>query len=404
MSRAYNTGLIAAMLTSLAAAMLTGLVLMGPYEPSGQAAHQSVAAITESGLFNFLRNVHHWASALLIVLGGAYIIVGLVRGAYRKPGQWLWISSIIMLLLGIGMQLTGHLLPYDVQAVRTAVVESGIAANVPIVGEAQGNLIRGGATVGEHTLRLWHLAHVGIFSVVCLVLLFAVPTFARRVGTTLLRAKWIAGSLLLLVTFGFLPSPLGDVATAMDFSDQNARPEWYILPLHSLLVFVNDRQIPAFIGTMLIPGLVLIILVLLPWIHRRGTPTLGRALGAVGALGLAGLFLFTFSHVAPPIGEQVEEGQVTGLSAPVKLDPQVVARGKGFYAKAGCDSCHRINGVGEKVGPDLSNEGARGRSLEWQVDHLRDPKSKVAGSTMPAFKRSDYELTALAQYVTSLKQ
>lgn len=405
--RAYNTGLIAAMLTMLAVAVVTGVVLVPAYAATSTTAYTTVLSITRSPVLGLARSMHHWSSALLIVFGGLYVIVGLFRGAYQKPGQWLWISSIFVMLVGLAMQLTGHLLPFDQQAVRTAVVETGIAANAPVIGTMQGNLMRGGTEVGEPTLHLWYLAHVTIFMIVAVALSIAVPRLAKNLGTSVWRRGWVIGAfvLLLIVCVAFRP-PLGAEAGATDMSDQGARPEWYILPLHSLLVLAQSvKPEMAFIGTMVIPGLALLLLIALPWIHRRESIPIARTLGALAALALGGLFFYSFRDVAPPVGEQIAAIPVDQgyPGIPKKLDPKLIAQGRDLFDAKGCRDCHRINGKGNKIGPDLSNEGAKQRSLGWQVKHLMDPKSMSPGSTMPPYKAlSKEQLDALAQYLNSL--
>jgi len=405
--RAYNTGLIAAMLTMLAIALVTGAVLMPEYKASATAAYTTISSINSSGVLGLMRSAHHWSSALLILLGEIYVIVGLFRGAYQKPGQWLWIGSIAMLLIGLAMQITGHLLPFDQQAVRTAVVETGIAANAPVVGAMQGNLMRGGSQVGPATLHLWYLAHVSVFLIVAFALLFAVPRFARRLNTTVVRRNWIIGSfVVLLVVAAALKPPLGHAALSSDFTDQGARPEWYILPLHSLLVIAQTMNANmAFIGTMVIPGLALLLLIALPWIHQRESTTVARTLGVIGALGLAGLFAYSFRDVAPPVGDQVAQNSDGGTQAtPIKLDAKLVAQGRDLFDSKGCGDCHAVSGKGGKIGPDLTNEGSKNHSLDWQIKHMMDPKSISPGSTMPSFKSaSNDQLQALAEYVSSLK-
>jgi putative heme-binding domain-containing protein len=53
------------------------------------------------------------------------------------------------------------------------------------------------------------------------------------------------------------------------------------------------------------------------------------------------------------------------------------ARGKViFEGKGGCAGCHRVNGVGSRVGPDLSDIGALRRVAEIEVSIL-DPNAEV---------------------------
>src|SRR5579885_3646806 len=261
-TRAYNTGLISAMIGATILALVTGLALIPPYKADAATAYASVSMISRPGLMGFLRSVHHWSSAVLSVLAEIYVIAGLFRGAYRKPGQWIWIGSIVLLLIGLAMQITGHLLPFDVQAVRTAVVETGIASDAPVVGNLQGNLMRGGDAVGPATLHLWFVVHIAIFSIVIVLLLVVLARAAKRLGISLANKAWMIGSFVAVLALAVLfQPPLGHPATVSDFSDSGARPEWYILPLHSLLVLAQHvKPNYAFVGTMVIPGIALLLL------------------------------------------------------------------------------------------------------------------------------------------------
>lgn len=47
--------------------------------------------------------------------------------------------------------------------------------------------------------------------------------------------------------------------------------------------------------------------------------------------------------------------------------------------------CHKFDGVGGSIGPDLSIEGERGRSDAWLIGHFKDPPRFSPGTVMPAF-------------------
>ncbi len=79
-----------------------------------------------------------------------------------------------------------------------------------------------------------------------------------------------------------------------------------------------------------------------------------------------------------------------------------VASGKEVFAGKHCDACHTINGVGGKIGPDLSVYGLQ-RTKEWMIQHHLNPRTLLAGSVMPDFRYSKSELEALALYLESLK-
>jgi cbb3-type cytochrome oxidase cytochrome c subunit len=78
----------------------------------------------------------------------------------------------------------------------------------------------------------------------------------------------------------------------------------------------------------------------------------------------------------------------------------LVKYGKTLYRQEGCFTCHRLNGEGGKVGPDLTTEGARSRTAEWLVGHFKDPPAYVHGSVMPPFKNlTDEQLRALTEFL-----
>ncbi len=83
--------------------------------------------------------------------------------------------------------------------------------------------------------------------------------------------------------------------------------------------------------------------------------------------------------------------------------PVSVASGEAVFKGKACNACHTINGVGGKVGPDLSVYG-RLRTKEWMIEHHRNPRELIGGSIMPNFTYSESELEALARYLESLRE
>lgn len=104
-----------------------------------------------------------------------------------------------------------------------------------------------------------------------------------------------------------------------------------------------------------------------------------------------------------------DDGRETVPATPVETIPAppptpAPTVGETLVKENGCLSCHLLGGNGaEGPGPDLSIEGRRGRGTEWQIKHLKDPRSLVPGSTMPAFTGfTDEEYEQIATYLESL--
>jgi cytochrome c2 len=78
--------------------------------------------------------------------------------------------------------------------------------------------------------------------------------------------------------------------------------------------------------------------------------------------------------------------------------------GKALYEKK-CKLCHAIGsdrGAKADLGGPLDGVGSK-RDEAWLRAYLADPKSKIEGAKMPKLKLTDGELTALVQYMLTLK-
>ncbi len=80
-----------------------------------------------------------------------------------------------------------------------------------------------------------------------------------------------------------------------------------------------------------------------------------------------------------------------------------VASGQNLFATLGCAGCHTTNGKGGLAGPDLSNEGSKGRSRQWLRTQIRNPKANDPQSIMPPNPTlSEEQVDNLVDYMVSL--
>lgn len=115
-----------------------------------------------------------------------------------------------------------------------------------------------------------------------------------------------------------------------------------------------------------------------------------------------------------PLADE-EIAPVTAYLSTLVGAPRLMAA-RMLAAERGCRGCHRIEGVGGDVGPDLTGEGRR--SLEgldftavrgphtlpgWLREHFLDPQSLVPTSAMPSLGLSDDDVGLLTTYVLSLR-
>jgi nitric oxide reductase subunit C len=77
--------------------------------------------------------------------------------------------------------------------------------------------------------------------------------------------------------------------------------------------------------------------------------------------------------------------------------------GKVVFDHYRCDLCHKIEGKGGTIGPDLSHEGSK-RDALWIEKQIRDPKSHASNTAMPPFPQiSEGEIKVLVGYLMGLK-
>ena len=99
-------------------------------------------------------------------------------------------------------------------------------------------------------------------------------------------------------------------------------------------------------------------------------------------------------YIRASCGRCHKEGEVPGV-------PEL-AEGRRLFETQGCRGCHKLNGVGGSIGPDLTEEGAVHRFPEWLARHFLDPNAVSKSSPMPNFHFTKEQARALTFYMLSL--
>lgn len=281
--------------------VLTGILLMLVYTPSTTDAWASVYYIeTRVSAGSLVRGLHFWSAQALIVVGGLHMLRLLLTRAYRAPRELLWIGGILLFGLILAFCVTGNPLPWSQKAYGQIEVESHIIGSIPVVGPVAQRLLLGGTELGQRTLNHLYTLHVAVLPLFLLILLLAHIPLVRRVtdletnGSTdkerlpYFPYQSIYNSIAVAVLVGLLlyissvyAAPLGPPADPI--LPSSPRPEWYFLALFELRRYFTANL--EFLATAVIPSLLALWLVLLPWLDRGG------AGGRVLSLGTAVLLL-----------------------------------------------------------------------------------------------------------------
>jgi quinol-cytochrome oxidoreductase complex cytochrome b subunit len=306
------------------------------------AAHLMVAAV-------FLHLVR-------VFLTGGYKN-GVGQGQHR---EWNWVLGVVMFLLTLFLSFTGYLLPWDQLAYWAVTVGTNIASSIPLVGPAIRELLIGGRTIDQPTLIRFYVLHVivlpGLLGVLFAYHMWRVrkdgglarADHAERLATpaattpatktyTLLgvargtaptvRASTIRdadatvnavpdltrraaiatlGTIAVLsIVAALFRSPLEEAANAL-VTPNPAKAPWYFLWLQEI---VTDTTIRlggftlngAFIGGVILPGLLVGLLTFWPWLDRSPADTAGvwlprsrRAQNIVFLVVVLAVLLLTF--------------------------------------------------------------------------------------------------------------
>jgi quinol-cytochrome oxidoreductase complex cytochrome b subunit len=239
--------------------------------------------------------------------------------------------------------------------------------------------MRGGDAVSANTLTIWYIAHIALLPIGLALLAGLFLYQVRRSGVRLVIPTTAAAVVLgvLLIAAVLVPAPLGPAAEPADYSSFASPPEWYVLPMHGLLNLAQ-RLGPklGFLGSMVLPGLAVLWLLVLPWSDRRtiDQPP-SRAVAGTAAMGVAAVLALTFwnaGHMAPlfvAIERPIQTSVMVSAAADTPLDPALIEKGKQLYTANQCAACHKIAGEGGAVGPPLDNTGRSHPDINWHIEH-----------------------------------
>jgi quinol-cytochrome oxidoreductase complex cytochrome b subunit len=258
---------------------------------------------------------------------------GIGQGQRR---EWNWVIGVIMLLLTLFLSFTGYLLPWDQLAFWAVTVGTNIASAIPIVGPDVRALLIGGREIEQATLIRFYVLHVillpgalgGLFAyhmwrirkdgglarsdapsvldapreieptpTKTYTLLGVARGTAPTVHVRSIEAPDLSVNavpdltrralIVILATFALvsilasaIPSPLEEPANAL-VTPNPAKAPWYFLWLQEIVTDTTIRLGAftingAFLGGVILPGLLLTLLTVWPWLDTSPVSVTGH--------------------------------------------------------------------------------------------------------------------------------
>jgi quinol-cytochrome oxidoreductase complex cytochrome b subunit len=168
----------------------TGIALMFYYRPYPAVAYRDIRDLQfVVFLGGFIRNMHRWAAHGMVACVFLHMSRVFYTGSYKKPRQFNWVIGVFLLILTLGLSFTGYLLPWDQLAFWAITVGTNIGSYAPVIGQSVRELLLGGHAVGEAALIRFYVLHVAVLPIL-IVLLTMVHFWRIRKDGGLSRPVW----------------------------------------------------------------------------------------------------------------------------------------------------------------------------------------------------------------------
>jgi ubiquinol-cytochrome c reductase cytochrome b subunit len=397
----------------------TGVLLAFYFVPSVDHAYTTVSyveKVVSSGAW--VRSLHHYGSQWLSVFVFLHVIRLFLSRAYLE-NRVQWIVGILLLGLVMAAGGTGYSLPWDARAFFSTRIAEGLMAGLPLVGPMARLWLLGGSDISTITLSRFFAIHVLVIPA------FVIAVVVWRVFRSNLaeifgpRHAIAGGVVFLLLALWSLKyrAPLGPSVVEMT-AEYLPRPGAQFLWLYQSL-----KYLPGGLGSLAgvaLPGIVLLILVLLPWLKRQRL--IGGMILGVGLVLI--LVMTTASYLSdrrdPPTWRQLSRQSAQEevwrrepfKPAAITLAPTSASAGGPpvMYTKF-CANCHGPNGEGARQGrlnfPPLLDVSAKPRrTADDIVSLLKNPTAYGLQPPMRSFsdKLTDEQMKEIGEWIVKLKR
>ncbi len=376
-----------------------------------------------------VHGLHYWGATAMLIAVGLHMCQVFIYGAYKQPRQLIWLIGVANLLLVQALVFSGPIIPWDERGYWEGEVGSSIVGTVPLIGDFLKRVLRGGAEMSQLTLSRFFIIHTAILPPLLLACVAAHVIAFRQFG---IAGPWdeakrrrrgyfwpdqvfkdglvFAAIVVALIGLSvYIPPPIAGPADPLDTS-YVPKPEWNFLFLYKALQFFAGALEP--VGTVGVPLFLLLLLVSVPfWDRDPERSPFKRPYAMIGGgvfVAVVLILAYVGYYSKPGFETAGSASKPQTLPTPSTGGPAIpvtetIKQGAQLFQTEGCIGCHRIHGVGGTVGPDLSSGVLKGKTRDWLVTQIRNPKSHFPNTIMPDYiSTSDQQVNAVVDYLVSI--
>jgi hypothetical protein len=186
------------------------------------------------------------------------------------------------------------------------------------------------------------------------------------------------------------------------------RPDWFFYFLFYLLRIFKWPE-TVVLGTVGIPTVALVLLIMLPFLDRRPERRpLRRPVAMVaGVLTILSMAVLTWKGATAKeaLGSELIAAGVPDQWAQEQgfADNQAAVRGANLFAQSGCLNCHTYlgEGSGNLGAPDLSEVGAGDQGVQFFKDYISNPAAFGNNVMISYAYLGDENLTDIATFLNA---
>lgn len=303
--------------------IVTGFILMQFYNPTPEAAHQSVEYMRSQVAGGaFIRSLHYWLANAALALVILHMLRVFFYASFKRPREVTWLLGVVLLATTYFLFFTGTVLKWDQEAFEA------LEHNVE-VGEMLGSLgaiVTPAFTKSVELLTRVYATHVAVLPVLLLALVAIHFLLIKRQGISPLpwgsredadrryeseTRKPFTAHIVRLTLYGAIvlvvasvlallwPAPLGSLPRE---GIEITKPPWPFLWQFPLENIFGVTAIPISVG------LVILVLLLAPAIDRSKQldPRRRPVLSVLAALLVAAWLALTVAGAFAPVERHIE--------------------------------------------------------------------------------------------------